>query len=88
MHPSNIIDRLAITRRHFFKRTGVSVGTMGLASLLASDSLSSLQKRDPLAPRHPHFEPKAKRIIFLLMAGAPSQLDLFDHKPKLSSLHG
>ncbi|MBG99448.1 MAG: sulfatase [Solibacterales bacterium] len=88
MHPSNIIDRLAITRRHFFKRTGVSVGTMGLASLLASDSLSSLQKRDPLAPRHPHFEPKAKRIIFLLMAGAPSQLDLFDYKPELEKHHG
>jgi Protein of unknown function (DUF1501) len=43
---------------------------------------------DPLTPRQPHVAPKAKRVIHLFMAGAPSQLDLFDHKPDLARLEG
>src|SRR5690606_12679230 len=43
---------------------------------------------NPLAPRRPHFAPKAKSCIFIFMAGAPSHIDLFDPKPKLNELHG
>ncbi len=45
-------------------------------------------QEDPLAPKLPHFAPKAKRVIYLHMSGSPSQLDLFDHKPKLQELDG
>ncbi len=44
--------------------------------------------QDPLAPRPPHFSAKAKRVIFMFMAGGPSQLELFDYKPKLQELDG
>jgi hypothetical protein len=72
----------AVTRRHFLGAAGVTVGSLALGHLLAAESL------DPLAPRKPHFEPKAKRVIHLFMAGAPSQLDLFDPKPELAKLEG
>jgi hypothetical protein len=56
---------------------------MALASLLNEGRAA-----DPLAPRKPHFAPRAKAVIYLFMAGGPSQLELFDHKPKLNALHG
>ncbi len=83
----------AVTRRHFFGECGVGVGKIALAALL-SDAFApagysaGAESRDPLAPRAPHFAPKAKRVIHLFMAGAPSQLDLFDHKPALTRLEG
>jgi hypothetical protein len=73
---------LTVTRRHFLGAAGVSVGSLALGSLLAADAPG------PLAPRKPHFPAKAKRVIHLFMAGAPSQLDLFDHKPELARLEG
>jgi uncharacterized protein (DUF1501 family) len=89
---------LARTRRHFFRDCGVGVGKIALASLLmeaqqgrarGADAASPAPiPSDPLAPRAPHFEPKAKRVIFLFMAGAPSQLDLFDPKPELTKHDG
>jgi Protein of unknown function (DUF1501) len=80
-----------ITRRHFFSGCGVGLGGIALGSLLAEDcraatSLPSVA--NPLAPRAPHFQPRAKRVIFLFMAGGPSQLELFDFKPKLQELDG
>ncbi|MBX6311401.1 MAG: DUF1501 domain-containing protein [Isosphaeraceae bacterium] len=80
----------AITRRHFFRECGVGVGKIALASLLteSATSLSAAPAVDPLAPRPPHFAPKAKRVIYLFMAGAPSQLDLFDHKETLQKYDG
>src|SRR5919199_91234 len=82
---------LAITRRHFFQDCGVGLGKMALAGLL-TDALSggapAARRADPLAPRKPHFAPKAKRVIHLFMAGAPSHLDLFDPKPALAKLEG
>jgi uncharacterized protein (DUF1501 family) len=76
------------TRRQFFRACGVGVGTLGLASLL-NPSLFAAEPPgvDPLAPKKPHFPAKAKSIIYLHMAGAPSTLDLFDHKPKLNELN-
>ncbi len=84
----------AITRRHFFGQCGVGVGKIALASLLAgsltdrSASAEVAAGKNPLAPRAPHFQAKAKNVIYLFMTGAPSQLDLFDNKPLLAQLEG
>src|SRR2546426_8443623 len=77
------IDRLAITRRHFFSRSSTGIGITALASLLCEDS-----KASGGLPGLPHFAPKAKRVIYLFQHGAPSQLDLFDYKPGLEKVHG
>ncbi len=77
----------AITRRHFFRQSGFGIGGLALSSLI--DQRLFAQKADnPLAPRAPHFAPRAKNIIYLFMAGAPSQLDLFDNKPTLQTHDG
>ncbi len=81
------------TRRHFFQDCGLGLGKIALASLLADGLAGPGQAAGPLAesptsPKPPHFEPAAKRVIYLFMAGAPSQLELFDHKPKLTELEG
>ena len=78
------------TRRQFFRDCGVGVGALGLASLL-NERLSAAEPApadDPLAPKQPHFPARARNIIYLHMAGAPSTLDLFDYKPKLQELNG
>jgi hypothetical protein len=79
-----------ITRRHFFSRCGIGIGSMALASLLAERGFAVPQAtvRNPLQPKPPHFAAKAKSVIFLFMAGGPSQLDLFEHKPELTRLNG
>jgi uncharacterized protein (DUF1501 family) len=78
----------ARTRRQFFRDCGVGVGALGLASLLDPALLAATAPDDPTAPKKPHFPARAKSIIYLHMAGAPSTLDLFDHKPKLIELNG
>ncbi|MBI5774381.1 MAG: DUF1501 domain-containing protein [Verrucomicrobia bacterium] len=86
-------NSLNFTRRWFLRECGVGVGKMALAGLLA-DSLgrrtmaAGVAPANPMAPRQPHFAPKARRVIHLFMAGAPSQLDLFDYKPELAKLEG
>src|SRR5215207_800978 len=80
-----------ITRRQFFRHCGTGLGTLALASLLneklfAGPSAAG-SAADPLAPKLPHFAAKAKNIIYMHMAGAPSQLDLFDYKAKLVELN-
>jgi hypothetical protein len=92
------LHALAVTRRHFFEGVGVGVGKMALATLLgdsfapgafrATAMGASQDRSEILAPRPPHFAPRAKRVIHLFMAGAPSQLDLFDRKPELARLEG
>jgi hypothetical protein len=82
---------LPIARRHFFGECGVGLGKMALGGLLTGalgSSAHAAATLDPLAPKAPHFAPKAKRVIHLFMAGAPSQLDLFDYKPELAKLEG
>src|SRR5512145_1280454 len=81
----------ALTRRQFFGKSAAGLGSIALASLLrdnlfAGDAAGA--KANPLAARPSHFPAKAKRVIYLHMAGAPSQLDLFDYKPKLVELNG
>ncbi|MCA9164275.1 MAG: DUF1501 domain-containing protein, partial [Planctomycetales bacterium] len=77
-----------LTRRELFQHTGMGLGGIALASLLAGDAPAALPGENPLAAKVPHFAPKAKRVIFLHMVGAPSHLDLFDQKPKLQEHDG
>ena len=79
MNPLNELQ-LNLTRRSFFSRFGLGVGTAALASLLGESGFA--QEKTGL-PGVPHFAPKAKRVIFLFQAGGPSQLELFDAKPNL-----
>jgi hypothetical protein len=76
------------TRRHFFQDCALGLGTMALGGLWNEGRADRPALPNPLAPKKPHFEPRAKAVIYLFMAGGPSQLELFDHKPKLQSLHG
>ena len=81
----------ANTRRHFFEQCGVGLGKLALASTLIDDrslGAAAAQVSNPLTPKEPHFPARAKSVIFLFMAGGPSQLDLFDYKPKLAELNG
>src|SRR5258708_2842763 len=83
-----------ITRRDFLKDCSLGLGAMALSGLLPrcgspTDSSAGLADlMNPLAPKAPHFPGKAKAVIYLHMAGAPSQLDLFDYKPDLFKLDG
>jgi hypothetical protein len=79
-----------ITRRHFFRQCGVGVGKIALASLLTSAFAKTAvaSSSNPLAGRPPHYPGKARNVIHLFMAGGPSQLDLFEHKPELAKLEG
>ena len=73
----------SLTRRQFLKSTGqLSLGAIALQALSGS-ARASADSINPLAPKHPHYLPKAKRIIYLHMSGAPPHLDLFDYKPEL-----
>src|SRR5262249_36193939 len=76
-----------LTRRHFLHHAGYGVGSLALASLLSKEAPAQ-EAANPLAPRRPHFAPKARAVIHLFMAGAPSQLELFDYKPRLAALEG
>nr|MBP6785675.1 DUF1501 domain-containing protein [Verrucomicrobiales bacterium] len=82
-----------LTRRRFFEGAGLKVGGVALASLMGQKAFSSSGSAVPGAgdvhpplPGFPNFAPKAKRLIYLHMNGAPSQLDLFDYKPGLQKL--
>ncbi|MBI3880102.1 MAG: DUF1501 domain-containing protein [Verrucomicrobia bacterium] len=87
---------LNLTRRWFLRDCGVGLGKVALGSLLADSLVGRVAAAaaakpspvNPLAPRQPHFAAKAKRVIHMFMAGAPSQLDLFDYKPELAKLEG
>src|SRR6202171_1898277 len=82
--------RLAMTRRHFFARNSLGIGTAALASLLGSNGAGATVETKPKTglPGLPHFPPKAKRVIFLHQSGGPSQMDLFDYKPNMRKLQG
>jgi hypothetical protein len=79
MHPRDV------SRRWFFQQCGVGVGAAALMHLMAESGVAA---DDPLAPKPPQFAPKAKHVIFLFMAGAPSHLELFDYKPQLAKFDG
>src|SRR5438034_7145503 len=80
-----------VARRWFLERCAVGLGGIALSQLLGEAGLAfaePLTVVDPLAPRKPPLVPKAKRVIFLFMAGAPSHLELFDNKPQLAKFDG
>src|SRR5437588_11219593 len=84
MDSTRYAELLSMTRRHFFSRTSTGIGAAALASLFSQDAL---QAETGLAGL-PHFPPKAKRVIYLHQSGAPSQIDLYDYKPKLVDIAG
>ena len=73
-----------MSRRTLLQRTGVGFGALALASMLAGETVASGEDANPLAPKLPLVPARAKRIIFLLMSGGPSQVDTFDPKPLLT----
>jgi hypothetical protein len=79
---------LLAARRHFLRQCRVGIGAMALGSLLNAGKAHGAENTDPLAARPPHYTPRAKNVIFLFMAGGPSQLELFEPKPKLQELDG
>lgn len=95
------LHRQFLTRRWFLQQCGVGLGAMALRHLMGGTAQASNPTAgnagaqahspgafNPLAPRAPHFAPRAKRVIFLFQAGAPSHLELFDHKPELARWNG
>src|SRR5262245_55705410 len=76
-----------LSRRHLLRHAYCGFGLLGLAGLLSEAGLSA-ESTDPMAPRKPHFEPRAKRVIFMFMHGGPSHIDTFDPKPLLTRDHG
>ncbi len=82
--------RLLLTRRHFFGKTSHGLGVAALASLFAEQGMAAARAGDASAlgglAGLPHFPPKAKRVIYLFQSGGPSQIELFDYKPKLEEL--
>ena len=74
-----------LKRRWFFKECGIGLAGLAVHSQLQDSAFSESR---PLAPKLPHFEAKAKRVIYIFQAGAPSQLELFDNKPKLAESNG
>ena len=88
--------KLHSTRREFFGKTAMGLGTAALASLMSQTGLANSvdrpenveTKRVGGLPDLPHFRPKAKRVIAMLQNGAPSHVDLFDWKPQLAEMHG
>jgi hypothetical protein len=89
MHINRLISRL-LTRRHFLQTCQAGVGAMALSQIMARAATASPETQaaeNPLAPKRPHFPAKAKRIIYLEMAGAPPQQELFDYKPTLVKLN-
>src|SRR5262245_52282835 len=87
MHPL-LESQLLLTRRHFFGRSATGIGLAALAYLLHGDRARGSEQRTATGGLRglPHFTPKAKRVIYLFQSGAPSQMDLFDHKPLLHDL--
>jgi len=81
MKPSQKSSSNEVSRRWFIDQCGVGMGALALTQLLEAST-------GPLAPKTPHFAPKAKRVIFLFMAGAPSHLEMFDWKPALAKFDG
>jgi hypothetical protein len=78
------------SRRDLLRRCALGFGGVALQALLHEESIAAATSlpSDPLAPRTPHFPPKAKNVIFLYMDGGPSQVDTFDYKPHLEKYHG
>jgi hypothetical protein len=91
-HTSPRTADFPLTRRDLLRRGGMGFGLLGLAGLLDAEGLltppAQAAPLGPLAPRRPHFAPKARRVVHLFMNGGPSHVDTFDPKPQLARYHG
>ncbi|MCU0875064.1 MAG: DUF1501 domain-containing protein, partial [Pirellulaceae bacterium] len=76
-----------LSRRWFLRDCGLGLAGIAAGTLLASEAAAA-SAENPLAPRNPHYPAKAKRVIYMFQAGAPSQLELFDPKPELAKRNG
>ena len=86
-----MFDPVSVSRRWFLQECGVGLGAIALADLLRGNACANPPVADaPGSPttKAPHFPAKAKRVIYLFMAGAPSHLELFDYKPQLAKFDG
>jgi len=102
INPKNLIKEYGVrnshlnSRRVFLKNCGLSLGSLAVGGLIGCQPGTSIKNTgalsadsfNPLRPKSPHFAAKAKSVIYLHMAGAPSQFELFDYKPLLNKLHG
>ena len=88
-----------VSRRAWLRAAGLGFGSIGLTAMMAEEArlfaaanpqsaIINPQSENPLAPRAPHFQPRAKRVIFLFMHGGPSSIDTFDPKERLVRYHG
>ncbi len=77
-----------LARRWFLQQCGIGLGAAALSALWAEDGHAAVAGRDPLGPRGAHHAARARRVVFLFQAGAPSHLELFDNKPKLAEMDG
>ncbi len=86
------VDRGLVNRRWFLEQCGVGLGAIALGDMLKADGYAAASRNPvadgPLAPKAPHHPAKAKRVLFLFMAGAPSHLEMFDNKPQLAKFDG
>ena len=87
MKPQTQLQQL-LTRRRFLELSGTGIGAAALATLFNDDLLAQAPPTIGGLPGLPHFAPKAKRLIYLFQGGAPSQHDLWDHKPQIADLRG
>src|SRR5207244_8057919 len=89
----SLLSHSSLSRRDLLRRSGMGFGLLGLAGVLATDSLLATSVRantaniNPLAPKKPHFRAKARRVVHLFMNGGPSHVDTFDPKPALDKYH-
>src|SRR4051794_24184185 len=86
-------DAFSLPRRDLLRRCGMGYGLLGLAGLLADETKATAAtpgggSLNPMAPKAPHFAPKAKQVVHLFMNGGPSHVDTFDPKPLLAKYHG
>ncbi len=90
-NPDPALDIREVTRRQFFGKCAMGLGSIALASMLSEQKMfgaEAVKLVNPLDPKAGNFRAKAKNVIFLFMAGGPSQLELLDYKPKLNELNG
>jgi hypothetical protein len=82
------VDAPLLNRRDLLRRAGMGLGLLGLAGLLADEARADATDLHPLAPKQPHFTPRARQVVHLFMNGGPSHVDTFDPKPLLDKYHG
>ncbi|HKB38166.1 MAG TPA: DUF1501 domain-containing protein, partial [Gemmataceae bacterium] len=92
-HPSADLEDRSLSRRELLRRSGLGFGMLGLAGVFASEGALGAASGgpgavNPLAPKQPHFRPRARQVVHLFMNGGPSHVDTFDPKPLLDKYHG